>query len=220
MQRLSPPPPKVYVIGADNVLVEERGTLTARRLERLAAAAGGGGHLLQLPDRASSQPLERQPGAVQHPPRQQEQKATQRPPGWALRRLAAHLGAATGLTLFNFDVIVPEDQQQHAHHHHRNQQVEQGRPAPCAEEVAAATANDGAAAPAPAPDGPPGELHLPAVDPPAPDGPPGELQLQVVDVNFFPGFDKVAGAQRLLGARLRQVVLEAAAAAGLVVVPS
>jgi len=63
------------------------------------------------------------------------------------------------LTLFNFDLIVPEQQQQDG------------------EEVAV-------------------------------------LHLRVVDINYLPGFDKVPGAQRLLGQYLRQRCEAAAAAAG------
>lgn len=91
--------------GPGNAVVVARGTITLGDLEAAAAAADS--QFAALPGRASALPASKASSAaapVAAPPQRP-------PPEWAMRRLAGWLGAETGLTAFNFDVIVPSEQQ-------------------------------------------------------------------------------------------------------------
>lgn len=191
---------KVYVIG-DEVVVEERATLTAQQLSLLAAqqrcaaegrGGGGGAELLLLSGRPSSlpgPPAQEGGGAVGSGA---EGASTGRaagserlPPLWALKQLAAQLRSALGLTLFNFDVILPECNGEDAR------------------EIVGGFEEDIIS------HGIDYEGHHLGI---CTSLVCHERQLLiVVDVNFFPGFDKLAGGQRLLGRYLASRTQAAAA---------
>uniref|UniRef100_A0A383VVB8 inositol-1,3,4-trisphosphate 5/6-kinase n=1 Tax=Tetradesmus obliquus TaxID=3088 RepID=A0A383VVB8_TETOB len=89
------------------------------------------------------------------------------PPLWAMRQLAAHLRQTLQLSLFNVDIIAPEHQQQQQQH-----QQQQGPDDPAAPKSSSSVGDSSSSSSC-------CRCFL------------------VVDVNFFPGFDKVPGAEQL-----------------------
>ncbi|GBF94606.1 hypothetical protein Rsub_06721 [Raphidocelis subcapitata] len=195
---------KIYVIGP-TVIAEPRATLTRGQLADLIAASGGS-QLAPLPGRASAaaQPAAAAAAAAADggadagggvlggvlgggwaaPP----------PPEWALRALAARLQEALGLSLFNFDLLVPEPlgpPEKEAGEH------------PCCRRCGR-RCNAG-----------PGEHPCCRGCGRGCDAGPGPQLVYVVDVNYLPGYDKLGdAAQRALGAYLAARTRAAAAAAG------
>jgi hypothetical protein len=193
------------------------------------ASPGGGGaavgpgaqgrpqsELVLIVGRASSQPLSAAPRAGTEAAaaggsggggggRGGGSEAGSAPPLWALREAAARLGAALGLSVFNFDVIVPERQGGSGGGGGGGGGGSRGGGGGNGSGGrggggSGGSDSDGRGSPATTCAG--GE---------AVGG--GELLCLVVDVNYFPGFDKAGpAAQALLGAHLRARALQGAAA--------
>jgi hypothetical protein len=136
------------------------------------------------------------------------------PPDWALRLLASRLSAALGLSLFNFDLIVPQDQSAAACAAPALPAAASG----AAPHTSAASRGDGGSANrSGGGSGGCGSSGMIVQDGDGSgsgtSGSAGALLCMVVDVNFFPGFDKAGpAAQALLGAFLGQRARAGAAA--------
>lgn len=103
------------------------------------------------------------------------------PPLWAMQQLAAHLRATLGLNLFNVDIIAPSQ---------GLQATDEG--ACCAASLSLNGSNEGSV----------GDDE--GQGPPQGAAQSHQRQLLVVDINYFPGYDKVPGAELLFAQFLAQ----------------